>query len=71
MTFMFKMFHYWQPDAAGNIHVQNSVGGMLGQHHVHTKADFTRWKRKIDKTAIKPLKGTCDCGMSPGQVKEG
>ena len=65
------MKHYVSTDTDGNIHVQNAIMGMMGQHHVHTPADFKRWKRGVPKSAIETLTGCdhCDCGRKPGEVK--
>jgi len=58
------MTFYIHKDADGNIHVQNAVAGMLGQHHVHTPEDFKRWLRL--GSDIQEMDGLCDCGMKPG-----
>lgn len=70
MTFVMK--HYISKDKAGNIHIQNAVMGQFGQHHVHTPAQFRKWSAKIDKSALSELKGMlCDCGMKPGEMRDG
>jgi len=56
----------------GLIHVQNYVGGMSGQHHVHTAEDFSEWVKnsKIRKTDLTIRDGPCYCGIKPNQVRE-
>ena len=58
----------------GTVHVQNWIAGMyggLGQHHVHTAAEFAAWRNCV---AAKYLKLTdakhCGCGLAPGQTRE-
>jgi hypothetical protein len=67
------MLHYWHKDAQGNIHVQNTVGGMLGQHHVHTPKSFENWRLMTPASSLRELKYTqqpCTCGLKPGQVRD-
>ena len=57
----------------GFYHVQNYVRIYRGQHHVHNKDSFERWKSQdgINQKDIKISDGTCDCGLSEsGQVRE-
>ena len=74
---MFTMTFYCTREADGTIHVQNAVGGMLGQHHVHMPEDFEAWRtggrRKIEDAEIEWLRDTspCGCGLKPGEVKDG
>jgi hypothetical protein len=63
------MTFYTYKDADGNIHVQNAVMGMLGQHHVHTPADFRHWGKPGDD--IQEMYALCDCGMKPGESCNG
>ena len=57
------MTFYCTKESDGTIHVQNAVMGMMGQHHVHTQADFDRWAADIDNSSIQWLDcGPCDCG---------
>lgn len=52
-------------------HVQNYLMGRAGQHHVHTKEGFETWKGNVSDDDIKILSGkTCDCGLTPSQVRE-
>lgn len=55
----------------GLYHVQNVVGGMLGQHHCHTAEGYRYWKSKtrVLKQFIHTSKGECDCGLKAGQVR--
>jgi len=64
-----SMSFYATETPDGNVHVQNAVMGMLGQHHVHTQGSYARWKRE-PKVTVKASKGTCDCGLKPGDVRE-
>ena len=66
-----KMYHYCTREKDGTIHVQNAVGPYMGQHHVHTAADFETWCKQVDDDVIKWLKNTapCDCGLKPGEAK--
>jgi hypothetical protein len=57
----------------GLIHVQNCVGFLRGQHHVHTKQGYRQWLRMSKAkmrtiTVLKPDK--CDCGLKPSEVRE-
>jgi len=56
----------------GLYHVTNVVMGMRGQHHVHSKESYERWKAQgnISDDRIIIGEGTCDCGMNPGDVEE-
>lgn len=58
--------------ADGLYHVTNVVMGMHGQHHVHTKESYERWKKsgKIFDDRIIIGEGKCNCGMEPGDVEE-
>ena len=51
----------------GTIHVQNIVAGYKGQHHVHSKESFERWRKGKD---VVIEKGTCDCGLKAGDCRE-
>lgn len=58
------MNFYVFEDGKGNYHIQNMLMGMEGQHHIHTKEDFERWKEegKIQESNIKfmgKLKDKC------------
>ena len=64
----------------GLVHVQNAVGGMLGQHHVHTPDDFERWLGGAPDKGIGPVssedsydtgKTTCGCGLGAGEKRSG
>jgi hypothetical protein len=66
-----EMHHYVTVTPGGQYHVQNMVGSMIGQHHVHSEQGFRKWKRKIDKKYIHLERGEfCVCGLGPGYVKE-
>jgi hypothetical protein len=65
---MISMTFYVSKDKDGNIHVQNAVMGALGQHHVHSLEGFERWRKPGD--SIREIAGVCDCGLSPGQVRD-
>ncbi len=56
----------------GLYHVTNVIMGMRGQHHVHTKESYGRWKEqgKILDDKIIIAEGICNCGMVAGDVKE-
>lgn len=69
---MIRMKHYISEDKHGNIHVQNAIMGMFGQHHVHTPAGYKRWAKQVAKQDIVRLKKTlCTCGLHPGEVVDG
>lgn len=65
-----EMHFYATKTPDGKIHVQNVIRGMLGQHHVHNKQSFDRWRKGIKDNAITIEEGTCDCGLNVGQVRE-
>jgi hypothetical protein len=57
----------------GTVHVQNSVMGHLGQHHVHTLKGYKQWKKDTERECeeTKAKKGEkCDCGLKVGQTRE-
>jgi hypothetical protein len=69
---MFRMTHYVTIETDGTYHVQNAIGGWLGQHHVHTKEDFERWAQNVSVDDITNLgEAGCTCGLKPGEMKEG
>ena len=65
---MHTMRFYVSKSPDGLYHVQNAVGGYLGQHHVHTKASFESWSKDMEN--IEMLDGPCDCGLTAGQVRD-
>lgn len=65
------MQFYVSHDEAGNVHVQNAIMGMLGQHHVHTPDDFIAWRKPDDEVIELENVGPCDCGLKPGEMKSG
>ena len=67
MSTVIRMYFDATETSDGLIHVQNSVMGMLGQHHVHTKANFEKWR---NGKSVQLSKGTCDCNMQAGDVRE-
>jgi hypothetical protein len=55
----------------GLIHVQNYVGYHEGQHHVHTKESFEKWKNQgKTPTEVTVEKGECLCKLKAGDVRE-
>jgi len=65
------MHFYATKTPNGLYHVQNFVGGLRGQHHVHNEASFQKWKAQIDPENLKITEGTCNCGLAEsGQVRE-
>lgn len=68
-----RMRHYVTRTPDGLIHVQNTVMGYLGQHHVHTKEQFEEWIIKegnIVAEDIFELEGkSCDCGLKAGEMR--
>jgi len=67
---MFEMHHYVTITKDGLYHVQNAVGGMFGQHHVHTKEGFEMWAKHVKGAFVHIVKGTCDCGLQDGFVRD-
>jgi hypothetical protein len=66
-----EMHHYVSLTPDGLYHVQNMLGVMIGQHHVHTEQDYNSWKKGIDKKYIHLEKAEfCPCGLEAGYVKE-
>jgi hypothetical protein len=64
----YRMRFYVHEDLDGNYHVQNFVGGYLGQHHVHSPASFESWRDGVEIEMLDPA--PCDCGLNPGDVRE-
>jgi hypothetical protein len=55
----------------GLIHIQNHVGTLTGQHHVHTTKSYERWLVNIAPVAHPTVTtGKCLCGLSVGDVRE-
>lgn len=67
---IFRMVHYVTITQDGLYHIQNYIMGKAGQHHVHTKKGFQNWKKNVNKEDIKISKGSCNCGLNIGYVKE-
>ena len=68
---LYEMVHYWHEDQNGLIHVTNMLLGMEGQHHVHTKEGFARWKKMtgVGKNCMRLDATQCNCGLKPGQAR--
>ena len=68
------MIHLVTETSDGLVHVDNYVMGRHGQHHVHTKEGYLKWKnQKGAQTKDEDItysKGTCTCGLDAGDVKE-
>ncbi len=60
------MTHYVFRNGDDEIHVQNMVGGMFGQHHIHDAASFKAWVAEIPGKQLSEMKLTCDCGQTDG-----
>jgi len=71
---MFSMLYSAVIYDDGTVHVQNSVMGHLGQHHIHSFKGYRRWKKdlKLNCDEKKAKKGEkCDCKLkTPGQIRE-
>lgn len=65
-----EMHFYVNRNKDGTIHVQNAVMGMIGQHHIHSKKGFEKWKQGITEKCITSLEGECNCGLKIGDVKD-
>jgi len=64
----------------GLVHVQNTVMGLRGQHHVHTAEEFGRWADGAPDRGIGPVDlcdiqelraAACDCGLAAGEMRTG
>lgn len=53
----------------GTIHVQNVLGGMLGQHHVHTPEGFDAWRTPGDEIVETQGASPCTCGLQPQEAR--
>lgn len=52
-------------------HVQNVIMGQLGQHHIHNKKSYDKWKKGIRQENITISEGECNCGLKKsGDVRE-
>ena len=70
-AFLSVMRHYVALTPDGLYHVQNVVGAMPGQHHVHSEQGYIKWKKNIDKKYIhEEIAEFCPCGLEPGHVQE-
>ena len=65
------MTFYANRDADGNVHIQNTLSGQFGQHHVHTPEDFETWKRWGDDIVWLGNVDPCECGLKPGDSVNG
>ena len=56
----------------GLYHVTNIVMGMRGQHHVHTRESYDRWKANVKNADERILisEGKCNCEMNSGDCEE-
>ena len=73
--FGFDMHHTATIYDDGTVHVQNTIMGMSGQHHVHTLKGYRRWKKDVtharDTEETKATPGArCNCGLVSGQTRE-
>lgn len=50
-------------------HIQNSVMGLSGQHHVHTQKGFDSWLKGVKKGPTVEH-GKCSCGLKAGYVRD-
>jgi len=64
-----EMHFYATKTVDSNVHVQNVVMGLMGQHHVHTPKGFEKWIAEIDEQYLHISDGECSCGLQPGQVR--
>jgi len=73
------MVFYVTVDPKGLRHVQNMITGMLGQHHVHTKAGFQKWVKKSNiplndifgwSPGKKVVRKWCRCSLQAGWTRE-
>jgi hypothetical protein len=70
-AFLSLMRHYVALTPDGLYHVQNVVGAMPGQHHIHSEQGYIKWKKNIDKKYIQEeIAEFCPCGLESGHVKE-
>lgn len=69
-----RMQYFVSESEDGMLHVQNILMGMNGQHHVHTKDEYEKWKKngKIESRDITMAnkRYKCNCGLKPGEVKD-
>ena len=67
-----RMLHAVDITDDGLYHITNVVLGMRGQHHVHNKESYERWKKqgKIFDEYITIGPGKCNCGMKSGDCEE-
>ena len=77
---MYEMTFYVTRTDDGLVHVQNAVGGMLGQHHVHDAAGYESWKKGAPDKSIGPVSDSsikdnpapaCKCGLGAGEMRSG
>jgi hypothetical protein len=66
---MLEMTFYVTREDDGTVHVQNTIGGLFGQHHVHTPEGFEEWRKPSDH--IEEMQNTkpCTCGLAPGEMR--
>ena len=67
---MIEMHYYVTIAPTKEVHIQNMVMNMAGEHHIHSWKGFFKWKRNIDRKFIHIKNGECDCGLKIGDVKE-
>ena len=70
-AFLSVMRHYVALTPDGLYHVQNVVGAMPGQHHVHSEQGYMKWKRNMSQRYIFEENAEfCSCRLDPGYVRE-
>jgi hypothetical protein len=67
---MIEMHFYITKTRDGLYHIQNAISGVLGQHHVHTKTGYEKWKKEIPKERLHIEEGKVCCDLKAGEVKD-
>ena len=71
-AFLSVMRHYVALTPDGLYHVQNMIGAMIGQHHVHTEKGYKEVEEghRQEVHSLEEMAEFCACGLEPGYVKE-
>lgn len=72
-VFVIRMYFFATECPDGTVHVQNYVQALKGQHHVHSKESFERWRKKTEEETgeeVSLSEGECDCGLKAGDCRE-
>jgi len=63
-----EMYHYVALTPDGLYHVQNIVGTMIGQHHVHSEQGYVKWRKNFDMNHLLMERADSGCPGRHGSI---